>query len=172
MNFTNLLPFEKYVLATDLSVEEVLKRLAGCMQSESDYSWSSFRRIYIKPYRGAVSGLTFRMIRNINYRNSFLPVINGRVTSMSGRTEVMISMRPAYFVLVFMAFWLGMTGLVCIGIIVAGIAQFREILHNGFSPVVFIPFAMFAFGSGLTFFAFKAESKVSKQFLADLLKAK
>lgn len=91
---------------------------------------------------------------------------------MSGPTEVMITMRPAAFILVFMAFWLGMTGLVCIGIIVAGIAQFRQILHNGFSPAVIIPFVMFAFGSGLTFFAFKAESKVSKEFLADLLKAK
>lgn len=56
MNVRKLLPFEKYTLTTDLSVEEVLKRLAGCMQSESDYSWSSFRRIYTKPYRGAVSG--------------------------------------------------------------------------------------------------------------------
>jgi|GEM_PF-405486 len=172
MNFSNLLPFEKYVLATDLSVEEVLKRLTGCMQSESNYSWSSFRRIYTKPYRGAVSGLTFRMIRNINYRNSFLPVIRGRVTSLSGPTEVLITMRPSAFVLVFMAFWLGMTGLVCIGIIVAGIAQSRQILHNGFSPAFIIPFVMFAFGSGLTLFAFKSESNESKGFLADLLKAK
>jgi len=36
MNVRKLLPFEKYTLTTDLSVEEVLKRLAGCMQSESD----------------------------------------------------------------------------------------------------------------------------------------
>lgn len=172
MNVRKLLPFEKYTLTTDLSVEEVLKRLTGCMQSESDYSWSYFRRIYTKPYRGAVTGQTFRMIRNINYRNSFLPIIKGRVTSISGQTEVVVSMRPAAFVLVFMAIWLGMTGLVCIGIIVAGIAQSRQILDNGFSPAVIIPFVMFAFGSGLTLFAFKSESIESKGFLADLLKAK
>ncbi len=171
MNIRKLLPFEKYVLTTDLSVEEVQKRLASCMQSESDYSWSFFSRRYTKPYRGAVTGLTFRMIRNISYRNSFLPVIKGRVTRISGHTEVMITMRPAGFVLVFMAIWLGMTGLVCIGIIVAGIAQSRQILDNGFSPAVIIPFVMFAFGSGLTLFAFKSESIESKGFLADLLKA-
>lgn len=171
MKFSSLLPFEKYVLATSLTAEEVLRRVGNSIQAENDYTWSAFRRVYSKPYRGAVTGLSFRMIRNINYRNSFLPVIRGRVTSFSGHTEVMINMRPAGLIIVFMSFWLGLTGLVCIGILLNGILQFREILQNGFSPAFIIPFIMFAFGSGLFLYGFKSESNQSKQFLADLVKA-
>lgn len=171
MKFSSLLPYEKYVLTTTLTAEEVLKRIGNNVQAEHDYTWSAFRRVYSKPYRGAVTGLSFRMIRNINYRNSFLPVIRGRVTSFSGHTEVMINMRPVGFIIVFMSFWLGLTGLVCIGILLNGIFQFRQILQNGFSPAFIIPFLMFAFGSGLFLYGFKSESIQSKQFLADLVKA-
>jgi hypothetical protein len=171
MKFSSLLPFEKYVLVTTLTPEEVLRRLGNAIQAENDYTWSAFRRVYRKPYRGAVTGLTFRMIRNINYRNSFIPVIRGRVTSISGQTEIMINMRPVGFIIVFMSFWLGLTGLVCIGILLNGIFQFREILQNGFSLAFIIPFIMFAFGSGLFLYGFKSESNQSKEFLADLLKA-
>lgn len=172
MNFSNLLPFEKYTLTTDLSVEEVLTRLAGSMIPESEYSWSFFSNRYTKPYRGTINRLSFRMIRNISYRNSFLPVIKGKVTRTSGHTEVAIRMLPAGFVLFFMAIWLGLTGFVCLIILVSAITHWEQVLQNGFSPPSLIPFGMFAFGSGLLYFAFKAESKVSKRFLADLLKAK
>lgn len=171
MKFSSLLPFEKYVLITSLTTEDVLRRLGNSIQAENDYTWSAFRRVYSKPYRGAVTGLSFRMIRNINYRNSFIPVIRGRVTCISGQTQVMISMRPIGFIIVFMAFWLGLTGLVCIGILLSGILQFRQIIQSGFTPAVIIPFIMFAFGSGLFLYGFKSESTESKQFLADLLMA-
>lgn len=170
MKFSSLLPYEKYVLTTTLTPEEVLRRIGNNVQAEKDYNWSAFRRVYRKPYRGLVTGLSFRMIRNINYRNSFIPVIRGRVTNISGQTEIMINMRPIGFIIVFMAFWLGLTGLVCIGILLNGILQFRQILQNGFSPALIIPFIMFAFGSGIVLYGFKSESNQSKEFLADLLK--
>jgi tellurite resistance protein TehA-like permease len=74
-------------------------------------------------------------------------------------------------VLAFMSFWLGIVGLICIGLILAGLFQFGKILQNGLSPKMFIPFGMFAFGYLLIYLAFKTESKKSKEFLATLLEA-
>ena len=111
------------------------------------------------------------MSRNINYRNSFLPLITGQVTTFLGQTQVNIKMRPVTIVLIFISFWLGVVGLVCLGILLIGLLKFRQILQEGFSPMLFIPFAMFAFGCLLTHFAFKGESKNSKEFLARLLES-
>lgn len=171
MILKNVLPFENYVLTTRLSVDEALKRIADNIQQRQSFSLSKFSRNYTKPYTGQIIGTTFTMRRNINYRNSFLPIITGQITTFLGQTQVNIKMRPVTVVLIFMSFWLGIVGLVCIGMLLAGLLQFKQILQNGFSPMLFIPFGMFAFGCLLTHFSFKRESKNSKKFLAGLLES-
>jgi hypothetical protein len=171
MPFKNILPFENYVLTTRLSVDEVLKRVADNIQQKQSFSFSTFSRNYTKPYTGQITGTTFTMSRNIYYRNSFLPIITGQITTYLGQTQVNIKMRPGIVVLIFVSFWLGIVGLVCIGTLLLGLLQLRQILQNGFSPMLFIPFGMFPFGCLLTHFAFKGESKNSKEFLARLLES-
>jgi hypothetical protein len=171
MIFKKFLPFENYVLTTKLSVDEVLNRLANNIENKQDFNFSNLSRTYSKAYTGQIIGTTFTMTRNINYRNSFLPEINGQITTYLGQTQVNIKMRPMIFLLVFISLWLGIVGLVCIGILLAGIFQFKQVIQNGFSPMLFIPFGMFAFGCLLTYFAFKGESKNSKEFLARLLES-
>ena len=171
MILKNVLPFENYVLTTKLSVDEVLKRIADNIQQKPGFSFPTFSRNYTKPYTGEISGTTFTMSRNINYRNSFLPVITGQISTYLGQTQINIKMRPIIFVLIFISFWLGIVGLVCIGMLLAGLFQIKQILQNGFSPMILIPFVMFAFGCLLTHFAFKEESKNSKEFLARLLES-
>lgn len=168
MILKNLLPVENYVLTTRLSADEVLKRIAENIQNKQGFSFSAFRRHYTKPYTGQINGTTFTMSRNIQYRNSFLPVISGQITTYPGQTQVTIKMRPDIVVLIFISLWLGIVGLICLGMLIAGLLQ---ILPNGFSLLFLIPFAMFAFGCLLTFFAFKGESKKSKEFLAHLLES-
>ena len=80
-------------------------------------------------------------------------------------------MRPHIFTLVFMSFWLGIVGLVCLAFLAFGIAQFRQVLKRGFSPMNLIPFGMFIFGFGLITVSFKTESRNSKEFLATLFEA-
>jgi hypothetical protein len=169
MILRNFLPFENYVLTTKLSFDEVLNRLSNNIERKQGFSFSALSRSYTKPYTGQITGTTFTMSRNINYRNSFLPEITGQITTYLGLTQINIKMRPVIFVLVFISLWLGIVGLACIGILLAGIVQFRQVLQNGFSPMLFIPFGMFVFGCLLTYFAFKVESKSSKEFLARLL---
>ena len=171
MNLKNLLPFENYVLKTRLSPEEVLKRIDDNIQQNPDTGFFIFSQNYSKPYTGQIIGNSFAMRRNINYRNSFLPVIKGQVTTFVGQTQVNIKMRPETIVLIFISIWLGIAGLVCIVILLIGILELKQVLKNGISPELLIPFGMLVFGCLLTHFAFKIESKKSKEFLATLLQS-
>jgi hypothetical protein len=156
-------------LASKLSVEEVTRRLADNIESKKNSIFSGFNKTSNKPYEGQILGDTFTISRIINYRNSFLPVITGHISTFLGKTQINVKMRPVTFVLIFISLWLGIVGFICLGIFLTGIFQFQQILQNGFSPMILIPFGMFLFGCLLTTLAFKAESKKTKEFLEQLL---
>lgn len=61
-----------------------------------------------RPFLGKVEGRSFRIRRDIHYRNSFLPLIRGRIaaTPNGSRVSVVMFMHPA--VLIFMLGWFGM----------------------------------------------------------------
>ncbi len=170
MNLKNILPFEKYILRTSLSKEEVLKKIADNIQQEQKLKISFLGEDFSKPYSGKIIDNTFSMSRNINYRNSFLPFIKGSILNSNGKTEINIIMRPILPVLIFISIWMSIVGIVCISILTVGILNFNEFSINEFSPAILIPFGMFLFGFLLTYFAFKTESKITKQFLENLLK--
>ncbi len=169
MNLKKYLPLENYVLTTRLSAAEVYNRLSENIQAKQAFQLTGFNRKSSKPYEGIINEHSFTISRVIDYRNSFLPVIQGNISTFLGQTQVQVKMKPMTFVLVFMSFWLGMVGLVCLVMLVVGILQISTLLKNGFSPMMLIPFGMLAFGALLTNLAFKAESKKSKEFLARLL---
>jgi hypothetical protein len=169
MGFKKILPIENYTLTTKLTVEEVRKRIADNIEPKRNFRFSLIANNYTKPYEGKITGKSFEISRIINYRNSFLPVITGHISSFIGQTQVKIKMQPVTFVIVFISVWLGLVGLVCFVMFIGIIVQYQQIFNNGFSPFSLIPFAMFIFGCLLTYFAFKKESKISKQFLAQLL---
>lgn len=165
MNLKKYLPFENYVITTKLSVHEIKIRLADNIEPKKSVKLSLFSNDSSKPYEGEILGDSFKITRIINYRNSFLPVITGHISTFPGRTQINVKIRPVIFVLIFISLWLGIVGLVCVGIILAGIFQFKNLLQNGFSPMTLIPFGMFFFGCLLITLGFKAESKKSKEFL-------
>ena len=168
MTLKKFLPFENYVITSRLPVEEVRKRLADNIEPKKSLRLSVFNRDSNKPYEGQILGDTFTISRIINYRNSFLPVITGHISTFLGKTQINVKMRLVIFVLIFISFWLGSIELICLGIILVGLIRFKQVLQNGFSPMILIPFGMFLFGCLLTIFAFKAESKKSKYFLEKL----
>ena len=169
MKLKKFLPFDKFHLQTGLSESEVLTRLQNSIQPQKN-SLSLFPK-ETKPYIGKVIGRSFEIRRSINYRNSFLPVIKGELIERLNKTRISVSLRPSVFVLIFMAFWLGTIGFVCIGIIVVLIIQFNKINWQEFSPIALIPFVMFIFGYGLLMFGYRVESSKSKRFLLNLLEA-
>jgi hypothetical protein len=62
------------------------------------------------PFVGAVQNESFRIQRNIAHRNSFLPLLDGRIspTPSGARINVTMSMQPLVFV--FILCWLAMVG--------------------------------------------------------------
>ena len=169
MNLKKFYPFENYTLTTKLSGEEVLKRIEQNIVPKQKFSSRLFGRNTPKPYEGVISENAFTISRIIDYRNSFLPVITGNISSYPGQTQVNIKMRPFRFVLFFMGFWIGSLGLVCVGILLYGSFHLKQLSANGFSPVSLIPFFMFTAGYLMLTLSFKYESKKSKSFLAALL---
>ncbi|HMG81481.1 MAG TPA: hypothetical protein VK559_00465 [Ferruginibacter sp.] len=166
------LPFENYTLLTKLSSEEIKKRLAeNLVAKRKGLSFLSLDNRAIRPYEGEIIEDTFSINRIINYRNSFLPMITGSISKPYGKTEIAIKMRPALFTLIFIAFWLGIVGMVCIAILIIGIIKISSIHLSEISPLLLIPFGMFIFGCALSIIPFKIESKKSKEFLQLLFQA-
>ncbi len=159
MVLQKILPYDRYVLNTQLSVEDVMNKINGIIEP-----YNVFRRSSGKQYMGTVTGYSFKIRRAINYRNSFLPMIKGTISANAGQTEVAIRMRPSIFSLIFMCIWLGLVGVICIGIV--NLCLWHRHL---FSAPMLIPFGMFAFGYCLVMIPYKIESRISGKFLAELL---
>ncbi len=170
MNFKLLLPFDNFKLLTRLSATEVQHRMESITEPRK-----TFRGLFVtqktKPYQGNVTGNQFEISRIITYRNSFLPLIRGRISTNMGQTEVAIWMRPVLFALIFMGFWLGIVGIICLAMAIEAFRQWEQLLAHGVSPVSLIPFGMFVFGYLLLLLAYKTESRKSKAFLMQLLEA-
>jgi hypothetical protein len=169
MNIKKYLPVENYVLTTKLSPQEVHNRIAANIEPRAGIRLSLLPRNTSKPYEGQVYNNQFTINRIIHYKNSFLPMIKGNISTYLGQTQIAITMKPHSFVLVFMSIWIGFVGLACIGILIALAVKGNRLFGEGYAVFAFIPFAMLVFGALLTYFAFKAESKKARQFLAHLL---
>jgi hypothetical protein len=58
-----------------------------------------------KKFIGDVSKKGFKIVRNIAYRNTFMPIISGSFTSLQNGTLVMIRMRMHIFAIFFAIIW-------------------------------------------------------------------
>src|SRR6266849_2943210 len=103
--------FSLDVPTSPVVVAERLRAIVG----KSPGLWESLRsplrtKPSDPPFIGSVKGNSFRLCRNINYRNSFLPQIWGRILSMQNgaRVKVVMFMHPLVFM--FTLFWLGLVG--------------------------------------------------------------
>ena len=168
MKLSRLLPFDNFKITSRLPVTEVQLRLAQSVQSKRPSLFTFAPHPNTKPYEGTITGNTFKISRIIDYRNSFLPIIKGEISTYLGKTEISVRMRPIVFVVIFMTFWLTMTGLVCLGILFFAIVSLKKASPQNFEPILIMPFAMFAFGYALIMFCYKRESNNSKKFLINL----
>ena len=171
MHLENILPYEQFTLISKLSKDEVRKRISDNIEHRKGLQFSLFRRSSLKPYEGQIFGDSFKINRIIQYRNSFLPIVTGNISTFPGKTHISVKMKLANVVLIFVSIWLGVVGLVCLGMFLALFLQFQQFVQKPFSPELLIPFGMFAFGCLLTTLSFKYESKKTKKFLTDILEA-
>jgi hypothetical protein len=169
MKFRQFLPFENYTLKTNLSIADVHTKISNCVESKKrDLRVSVFNENQTKPYEGQIIGDTFIINRIINNRNSFLPIITGRILNYYGQTIIKIKMRLPISVIIFLFFWFGIFGSAFISIPLKTLFKFKEITKHTFLFNILFPFGLIVFVWLLTLIPFKIESNKSKKFLYTL----
>ncbi len=166
MKLAKILPYENFTFTTKLPLNIVMERLTKNVSPKSTNVFS-FNRDMSKTYTGKILANSFEISRVINYKNSFLPNINGTLNTFLGKTEIAIKMKPFTMVIVFMSIWLGFVGLACMGVIGYYLLNTKSILSFNFFTLV--PFIMFIFGCLLVSIPFRLEANKSKAFLLQLL---
>lgn len=166
MKLATILPYENFTFTSKLPLNVVMDRLTKNVSPKSTNLFS-FNRDLSKPYTGIILANSFEISRVINYKNSFLPNINGTISTFLGKTEIAIKMKPFTMVIVFMAIWLGIVGFACFGVIGYYLLNINSILSFNFFTIV--PFVMFIFGCLLVSIPFRLEANKSKAFLLQLL---
>ncbi len=98
----NLLPHDKFNLLVHLPPWEVCRKLLENVSEKS--FWSGFLPGGNK-FEGNVQDTTFKIHRNIAYRNSGLPILCGELEEIEGGTKIKIEIRLHRFAQLFLAFW-------------------------------------------------------------------
>lgn len=153
-----LLPYDKFEIQTSLTLEEVIAALKKHVEPKRWFRlfWGNHA-----VFEGEISQDGFRIMRIINYRNSFLPVIKGAFKQNQNGINVMIRMGLHPFVIVFMCIWFG--GIIFA--IVAGLASSKITL----SATLLIPLGMLFFGWAMVAGGFWFEARKVKPQLLSVL---
>lgn len=157
------LPFESLTITTHLNPDEVRERLFNVIEPPKRFRSSGlFSKPSSKPYEGTISGNSFRIHKIINYRNSFLPIIEGKICPETMGCKINIKMNMHIAVILFMFFWIGNLLPVSVGFLLAMLTD----ASMGIAGLV--PLGMCIFGYFLCTLNFKAEARNSKDFLENL----
>lgn len=155
------MPFMRFAFNTSLSAEQVVGRLA--LVTSIEPSWWPPRNDSPATFFGAVGDRSFKLRRNIKYRNSFLPTIHGVVVDDVGETRVKVTMSLHPFVAVFLLVWFAF-----IGVFIEKLIASNEFAWTGPAAV---PVGMGVFAIALTIGAFFPEAYIAKRIIMTTLKA-
>lgn len=94
---TALLPHQKFEIKTRLSAVATRQKLMEIVEPRKlRWGWS---RNHL-PFEGEVEVSTFRISRVINYRNSFLPILEGEIHNDLDATKLVITAHLHLFVMI------------------------------------------------------------------------
>ena len=156
-----LLPYKQLVFESSLSKEEVVRRLSLEVASRR---WGWFERRTEK-FEGAVTEGGFQISRIIRYRNSFLPVIQGRFYPLAKGVRIEVTMRLHMAVLIFSIVWLSIVG-------VGALAFGSQIIATGkIEAGMLIPFGMLLFFYLMVTIGFGVEASKARKQLSGILEA-
>jgi hypothetical protein len=152
------MPFYRFEIDVTAPPPVVVERLRAIVRGKLSFGESfrqsfSFNRTYSAPFIGSVQDDSFKLRRNIRYRNSFLPMIRGTITSYGVGTRVSVTMFLQPVVAIFMIFWLGMVASAAVS-------------HPNASP---IPWGMLAFGIALSIGGFIPEAIKAKRLILEAI---
>ncbi|MDF3028410.1 MAG: hypothetical protein K0S23_2717 [Fluviicola sp.] len=167
------LPVENYIIHTKLSEEEIIQRLTELTKNTGSKSNASlfglgtlFGQKSGGPYEGKIQSKEFKISRIISYRNSFLPVIKGSISSFLNQREITISMGLNLVVKIFTIVWFSIVAISAFFIL-------DKFLHTNENPFLtnLFPLQMAVFGYVVMILSFKFESRKSKKDLKKLFEA-
>jgi hypothetical protein len=96
-----VLPYDSFTILTPDALPIVIQRLNAQIEPQKTFRFSKKHA----PYQGSISESGFRISRIIHYRNSFLPVIQGRFQVESCQTVIHVQMSIHPFAMAFLGFW-------------------------------------------------------------------
>jgi hypothetical protein len=160
-----LLPYQKFTLQSHLRSDEVIQRLNAVIKPPRKWSLNPFNKGDGK-FQGEVTGSRFQIIRDIAYRNSFLPMVRGVVTPSAEGSTIKVVIRMNVLVIAFMLLWLG-------GVCLAIFTTFHQIstCQGNHCTGLIVPIGMFIFGLVLPLIGFLPEAWKAKKFLSSTLEA-
>lgn len=157
---SSAMPFYRFEIRSPLPVAEVADRLRSMIgpplafREGFERSFGMDRKEY-PPFIGSINDGSFRVRRDIRYRNSFLPRIAGKIIPLAtgSSTRVTLYMHP--FTIVFMAIWFFMVAVAALD----GPRPFAS--QEG----RLIPIGMFVFGLVLCLVGFVPEAIKARRLL-------
>ena len=108
-----ILPSLDETIVSKMSMEEICEALGAVTVPRKEHRYGDRRGEFI----GEVDTAGFKVVSNISYRNSFLPIIQGSVRAEGSRSVITIKMRMHWFVSVFSAIWLGFVTLFMLAVV-------------------------------------------------------
>ena len=153
------MPFYRFHVDVNAPPQIVAERLRSIVRGKLSFR-ESLRRMWpfgipvTAPFIGSVSDESFKIHRDIRYRNSFLPIIWGEIMLNGAGARVFVKMFIHPLVALFMIFWLSMVAL--------GAATTR-------GATSLIPLGMFIFGIALTVGSFVPEAIKAKSMILDAI---
>lgn len=160
------LPWHRFVLLSPLSPEQAHAALVARVRKGSMlFSWE-VREHDDVPFRGSVEARSFRFVRRIRYRNSFLPVISGTLEPRGEGTLVTIRMRLLLPMAIFSSLWLGAVGYFMVATLIDAFAPGHGASSPGF---VAFPLGMLLFFCLMVTWGFGYEADVAEERLRVVL---
>ncbi len=150
-----LLPYDKFELIVHDPISQVREKLAGHVEPRS--FWNFFAA-GDNDFVGKVDLDSFKIHRNVNYRNSFLPTICGSLESHPLGTKITIRMRLHPLVMAFLMFWIYEA--------VKFTLPFSGVIWADIGQLVFL----IGFPLIMTYLAFWFEAKKARMILEELHK--
>lgn len=98
-----LLPYDSFKLLVDEPISQVQERLAAHVEPRN--FWNLFGSSG-NSFVGKIEGNSFKICRDISYRNSFLPVMCGTLEPHPSGTKISVRMRLHLLVMAFLIFWI------------------------------------------------------------------
>ena len=164
-----LLPYKQLVFESPLSQEEVIRRLTlEVAKPRSGLQWLERRT---EKFEGTVSEEGFQIKRIIRYRNSFLPIIQGRFSSLGKGVRIEVTLKLHIVALIFSLIWVGFVGRMAVAVIPQILTTGRVEGGGGILCAMLIFFYLLVtIGFGIE--ANKASKLLSSLFDADDSRAK